>query len=69
MGPTTQLARHVATLRYEQLPRELVELIKQCILDTLGVVRLARAGQLNGRIAVTPAACTTEYAIAAAAMR
>ncbi|HEY0339129.1 MAG TPA: MmgE/PrpD family protein, partial [Burkholderiales bacterium] len=37
MGPTAQLARHVATLRYEQLPRELVELLKQCILDTLGV--------------------------------
>jgi len=31
------LARHAATLRYEALPRELIELTKQCVLDTLGV--------------------------------
>ena len=34
---TAKLARHVADLKYEQLPRELVDLLKQCILDTLGV--------------------------------
>ena len=32
-----KLARHAATLRYEALPSELVELTKQCVLDTLGV--------------------------------
>ncbi len=32
-----KLARHAATLRYEALPRELIELTKQCVLDTLGV--------------------------------
>ena len=37
MGPTSRLAQHAANLRYDQLPRELVELVKQCILDTLGV--------------------------------
>jgi 2-methylcitrate dehydratase PrpD len=37
VGPKVQLARHVSTLQYEQLPAELVHLIKQCILDTLGV--------------------------------
>lgn len=34
---TRQLAAHVADLRYESLPRELVHLVKQCVLDTLGV--------------------------------
>jgi 2-methylcitrate dehydratase PrpD len=32
-----KLARHAATLRYEAIPRELLELTKQCVLDTLGV--------------------------------
>ncbi len=32
-----KLARHAATLRYEALPAALVRLIKQCVLDTLGV--------------------------------
>jgi 2-methylcitrate dehydratase PrpD len=50
MGPTAQLARHVATLRYEQLPRELVELIKQCILDTLGVAIAASTLAPEARI-------------------
>jgi 2-methylcitrate dehydratase PrpD len=36
-GPTAQLARYAANLRYEDLPRPLVQLIKQCVLDTLGV--------------------------------
>jgi 2-methylcitrate dehydratase PrpD len=34
---TRRLARHAATLRYEALPPALVELTKQCVLDTLGV--------------------------------
>jgi 2-methylcitrate dehydratase PrpD len=36
-GVTRELARHAATLRYEALPSALVEIIKQCVLDTLGV--------------------------------
>ena len=36
-GVTRKLARHAATLRYESLPPELVEVIKQSMLDTLGV--------------------------------
>src|SRR5687767_10741108 len=34
---TRTLARHAAGLRYESLPPALVELTKQCILDTVGV--------------------------------
>jgi 2-methylcitrate dehydratase PrpD len=34
---TAQLARHVAGLRYEELPPSLVGMLKQCVLDTLGV--------------------------------
>jgi 2-methylcitrate dehydratase PrpD len=36
-GATRRLARHAATLRYEALPPAVVELTKQCVLDTLGV--------------------------------
>ena len=36
-GITLQLARHAASLRYEALPPALVELTKECVLDTLGV--------------------------------
>lgn len=32
-----QLAAHVARLRYEDLPAELVQMVKQCVLDTIGV--------------------------------
>ena len=32
-----KLARHAATLRYEAIPGELLELTKQCVLDTRGV--------------------------------
>src|SRR5688572_10233441 len=35
--PTKQFAEHAAKLRYEDLPPALVELVKQCVLDTLGV--------------------------------
>ncbi len=34
---TRALARHAATLTYEALPPALVEVTKQCVLDTLGV--------------------------------
>ena len=34
---TRRLARHAATLQYEALPPALVDLLKQCVLDTLGV--------------------------------
>ncbi|HEX3864419.1 MAG TPA: MmgE/PrpD family protein [Stellaceae bacterium] len=34
---TQRLAQHASSLRYEQLPPLLVERIKQCVLDTLGV--------------------------------
>ena len=36
-GVTRKLARHAATLRFDALPPELVERIKQSVLDTLGV--------------------------------
>lgn len=36
-GATRLLARHVARLRYDDLPAPLVALVKDCILDTLGV--------------------------------
>src|SRR5215213_9171915 len=35
--PTRALAAHAAELRFEALPAALVTLIKQCVLDTLGV--------------------------------
>ena len=50
MGPTTQLARHVARMRYEQLPQALVVLIKRCILDTLGVAIAASTLAPEARI-------------------
>ena len=34
---TLQLARHAAALHFDALPPQLVDLIKQCVLDTLGV--------------------------------
>ena len=36
-GVTHKLACHAATLRYDSLPPKLVEVIKQSVLDTLGV--------------------------------
>ena len=36
-GATRALAQHAATLQFDALPAALVELIKQCVLDTLGV--------------------------------
>ena len=37
LNATRRIARHAAELRYESLPPALVELTKQCVLDTLGV--------------------------------
>lgn len=36
-GITYKLAQHAAKLRYEDLPQPLVDVIKQCVMDTLGV--------------------------------
>ena len=36
-SPTRAFAEHAAKLHYEDLPRPLVALLKQCVLDTLGV--------------------------------
>ncbi|MBI3043418.1 MAG: MmgE/PrpD family protein [Betaproteobacteria bacterium] len=36
-GATRRIARHAATLAYDDLPPALVELTKQCVLDTIGV--------------------------------
>jgi 2-methylcitrate dehydratase PrpD len=36
-GATRKLARHAATLSYAAIPPALVDLTKQCVLDTLGV--------------------------------
>jgi len=46
-----KLARYAATLRYEALPPELVDLMKQCVLDTLGVIIGASGMAPEGRIA------------------
>jgi 2-methylcitrate dehydratase PrpD len=42
-GVTRLVSEQAASLTYEALPRELVELIKQIVLDTLGVAKLAGA--------------------------
>lgn len=47
---TAQLAAHVASLRYESLPAELVHLVKQCVLDTLGVAIAASTLAPEARI-------------------
>src|SRR5262245_54678208 len=49
-GATRQLAGLAANLRYETLPTALVELIKQCVLDTLGVIIGASGIAPEGRI-------------------
>jgi 2-methylcitrate dehydratase PrpD len=36
-GATAKIAHHIATLDYEALPAEMVTLVKQCLLDTIGV--------------------------------
>jgi 2-methylcitrate dehydratase PrpD len=47
---TRKLARHAATLKYNALPPELVDLTKQCVLDTLGVSIGASTLAPEGRI-------------------
>jgi len=42
-GATRRLAEHIASLRYEDLPAALVQLLKDCVLDTLGVSIAASA--------------------------
>jgi 2-methylcitrate dehydratase PrpD len=49
-GATRKLAVHAATLRYEALPPALIEMIKQCVLDTLGVIIGASGIATEGRI-------------------
>ncbi len=48
---TRKMAKHVANLKYEMLPAQLVDLMKQCVLDTLGVSIGASGMALEGRIA------------------
>ena len=33
---TKRLAKHAASLQYDMLPASMVDLTKQCVLDTLG---------------------------------
>ena len=49
---TYALARHAVTLPYQALPPEVVELTKQCILDTLGVIIGASTLTPEARIVV-----------------
>ena len=49
-GATQKLAVHAAQLSYDALPSSLVELIKQCVLDTLGVIIGASGIAPEGRI-------------------
>jgi 2-methylcitrate dehydratase PrpD len=49
-GTTQALAAHASGLSYEALPPALVDLIKQCVLDTLGVIVGASGIAEEGRI-------------------
>ncbi|MGE0059205.1 MAG: MmgE/PrpD family protein [Dehalococcoidia bacterium] len=49
-GATRRLAEYAASLQFEQLPPELVELTKRCILDTLGVTAGASSLAEEGRL-------------------
>ena len=50
LNATQKLAAHAAGLQYEALPGALVTLIKQCVLDTLGVIIGASGIAPEGRI-------------------
>ena len=50
LGATQKLAAHAADLQYGALPAALVTLIKQCVLDTLGVIIGASGIAPEGRI-------------------
>ena len=47
---TKRLAQHSATLQYDMLPASMVDLTKQCVLDTLGVMTGASGLAPEGRI-------------------
>ena len=47
---TRKLARHASALQYDELPPALVDLIKQCVLDTLGVAIGASTLAPEGKI-------------------
>ena len=47
---TKKLARHAAILSFEKLPDDLLEIIKCCVLDTLGVAIGASALAPEGKI-------------------
>jgi 2-methylcitrate dehydratase PrpD len=47
---TARLARHVSALDYDALPPDLVTLVKQCILDTIGVAAAASSLAPEARI-------------------
>ena len=49
-GVTSLIAQHAASLSFDALPQELVELIKQIVLDTLGVAIGASGLEPEGRI-------------------
>ena len=49
-GVTRLIAQHAASLSFDALPKELVELIKQIVLDTLGVAIGASGLALEARI-------------------
>src|SRR5438045_5213817 len=49
-GVTHLIAQHAASLPFDALPQELVELIKQIVLDTLGVAIGASGLAPEGRI-------------------
>ncbi|MGE3985994.1 MAG: MmgE/PrpD family protein [Dehalococcoidia bacterium] len=47
---TKRLAQHAATLTYDMLPASMVDLTKQCVLDTLGVMTGASGLAPEGRV-------------------
>jgi len=60
---TRQLASAAAALRFDDLPAEAVEIVKQCVLDTMGV---AMAGHANEATRSVYQLCVDEGAAAAA---
>jgi 2-methylcitrate dehydratase PrpD len=51
VGPTRQLAQFVSSLRFEELPSEVVDKAKLCILDTLGCCIFGAALPSVGKLA------------------
>ena len=50
-GATRRIARHAASLQFDDLSPEMVTLTKKCVLDTLGVIIGASGMAPEGRIA------------------